>query len=182
MSFIADITNLVLGVSGILNLVEETITDGFQLSENIRSEVNHFKNLKFNPAFKNRVINAPRAVESTRDFIHQMIEQVSTSFHALISNLRAIHFAEEAGTIAGGAGGRGGGVLKILEDINKIKDVIGEIRAFFQSMNSFVDAVRQVRDELETLETIFLPQGNLRRVERLEDGTKIKIRLGNLHQ
>jgi len=181
MSLIGDITNLVLGVSGLLQLADETVTNGRQLSENIRLEYGHLKSLKFDPKFKNRVINAPKAIEQTRSFVQNLVGEVSDAFHSLISNLRAITgIAHEVGGL--GTEKSGQGVIHILNDITKLKNFIGEINQFFQSLNSFVESLRKIRDELETLDTLFLQQGNSRALLRLQNGDAIKIRLGSLHQ
>jgi hypothetical protein len=178
MSFIGDITNIVLGVSGLLQQIDDMLVDASQLVENSRLEVRRLKEFKFDPKFRTRVINAPRAIEQSRDFVADIADQATEAFRSLVSNLKAIKFS--AGHL--GAPEKGGsGVLKILEDITKIKLFIGEIDAFFKALESFVDAIRQIHEELATLETIFLPQGNLRKVERLADGGTIKIRLGSLH-
>jgi len=184
MSLIADITNLILGVGGVLRLAEDTVTEGRQVLENTRLEIRRLKEFKFDPKWRTRVINVPAAIDKTHGFVLDMSQQIESALHVLISNLRAIHFAEEVGTISGGIGGtgQGHGVLKVLEDINKIKDVISLVKDFLFNLGKFVDAIRQIREELETLDTIFLPQGNRRRYIHATDGEVLKIRIGNLHK
>lgn len=184
MSFIGDLTNLILGVSGVLKDVEDTITEGRQLVENIRNEVTHLKKFKIDPKWKNRVINVPTAVEKTHDFVLSIAERVQNDLHSLITNLRAIHFVGEVEHASGqlGGTGQGSGVLKILEDINKIRSVILEIKSFFLAANNFVTDLREIREELETFDTLFLGQGNLRKSVRLDGGGSIRVRLGKLHE
>ena len=176
MSFIDDIGNFFLGVTRIVQDIENLISDVEQLFENTRLELHRIKQLEVNPKWKTRVINVPAAFDQTKGFLEGIVDEVVSAFHSLVSNLRAIrreiHIEPEPG---------GQKTLAIIHILEKIRDFVTETDAGIRALESFVDAIRQSREELESFETVFLQQGNLRRVERLEDGTKIKIRLGSLH-
>lgn len=158
MSFLDDITNVILGAAGILDQVDSTIADGTILVENVRQEARRIRKFRFDPKWKTRVINAPRAVESTRDLVADVGDTISTAFHAFITNVRAI--SRTAKGTERDPSGHGEGVGKILGILNEIKLVINEIDLLFKDLNNFLDVLRRVTDELESFDTLFLPQGN----------------------
>ena len=176
MSLFGDITNIILGVSGILSQLDALVLDSRTLSENVRSEVRKIKAFKFDPKWKNRVINVPKAIDQTRDLVAEISSSVSDGLHAFKSNVQAIRGAVAAiGELKPEKGG--GGVLKVLQDITDIKNFVGEVDALIKSLASFVDVLRKVTDELSSAETLFLQQGNSRKVV----SEKSTIRIGNLH-
>jgi hypothetical protein len=177
MSFLDDLLGLVSGVSGITDQVFQTVQDGELLVENIRHEVQRVKDFRIRPQFRTRVINAERAISQTHDTAVNIGTQISDAFHSFTTSIRAIRTTAALEAEAD-PGHKSAGVLRA---ISEIKEVIIELDLLFKSLNSLVDAIRQVRDQLETFDALFLPQSNLRKVERLADGGSIKIRLGSLH-
>lgn len=177
MSFLDEIVQLILNVGRIFEAVEQTVTDGTQLVENIRLEARHLKEIKFDPKWKTRVINVPIAVSTTHDMVTELVGQVEDAFHSLVANLRAIKNQWDP-TIPGE---KGHGVIKILDDLGKTRAFILELDNAFKSLSTFVDSLRRVREEFETLDSLFLPQGNSRRSEKLVAGGSIRVRIGALH-
>lgn len=176
MSLIDDIANIILGSTRIFESIENLITDAASLVENVRSEVHHIENFKFDPKWKNRVINVPDAVEKTRDLITDIVGEVRDAFVSLVSNLRAIRHQFQSGI----PGERGGGVTHVLDILNHIREAITEIDQTFRALGSFVDALRRAREEFEGLDSLFLQQGNTRVRLKLEDGGVLKVRDGAL--
>jgi hypothetical protein len=74
------------------------------------------------------------------------------------------------------------GLEKLLGVVSLIVEAVITWSSAIDDLQSIVDAIRDVRIEVETGDTLFLSQKNKRRVVQLEDGSSIKIRLGNLHQ
>jgi hypothetical protein len=177
MSFLDDILGLVSGVSGITDLVFTTIQDGELLVENIRLEVRKLKEFKINPAFRTRVINADRAVSQVRESATGIGEQISDAFHSFTTAIRAIRQTAQLESEADPAHKSAG----VLRAISEIKEVIIELDLLFKALNGLVDAIRQIRDQLQTFDALFLPQSNPRRREKLTEGGFIKIRVGSLH-
>jgi nucleoid DNA-binding protein len=180
MSLIDDIGNIFLHVSEIIDAVESTITDSRVLAENVRAEVRKIKQFKINPKWKNRVINAPKAVQQTHDFISDIAGQLSDAFHTFAQDVTALKNLRGQIKTGGGEGG-GGGVVALLDTLREMKDYVLVVDELFKQLNEFVDALRRIQDELEGFDTLFLQQGNTRKVETLTTGEKIVIRVGNLH-
>jgi len=158
MSFLDDITSVVLGAAGIIDSVDKTIQDGETVVLNIRAEAKAIKNFTVDPKWRTRVINAPRAVEQTKTLISDVTTQIENAFHSFTSNLKGIKGTARSGQIS--PSGQKSGISSILGILSEIKLVIGEIDELFVSLNDFVESLRQITVELETFDTLFLPQGS----------------------
>lgn len=180
MSFIDDLTNIILGASSLGQRFEDAVTDGEVLVENIRAEARKIKQFKADPKWKTRVINVPAAIKQTHDLVTDLSGTISDAFHAFISNVRAIRRIDRLPPPERGGGG--GATLKILHILEEINNFVGEVDALFKSLNALVDSMRKIQDELEGFDTLFLQQGNSRRFIHSADGTEVlKVRVGALH-
>jgi hypothetical protein len=70
---------------------------------------------------------------------------------------------------------------KLLGFVAIILDALESIIKGVDDLTTIVEALKAIREDIETGGPLFLKQTNKRRTETLADGTKIKIRLGNLH-
>ena len=170
------------------------------LASLVVSEIDAWKNFKENIAFRTRVINVRSAIEHIGDFWdeirgawaavvdlwEQLRETVSETgggnpeaeARAAIEDIEASGFS---------------GILRKLPKLGKVfekalgiialvADGLEQMVTFVADMTTIVNALRDIRLAVETGEQLFLKQSNARRIETLADGTKIKIRLGKLHQ
>ena len=71
---------------------------------------------------------------------------------------------------------------KIFEVLAIAQAVAEELVKVVDELQTIVNLSRDLRSTIQTGEGLFLKQTNRRKVVRLEDGGKIKVRLGNLHQ
>jgi hypothetical protein len=74
------------------------------------------------------------------------------------------------------------GLEKLLGVISLIVDAVISWSDAVDKLQTIVDEVTRLREAIEKGDLIFLKQSNPRKTLTLTDGTKIKIRLGNLHQ
>jgi len=176
MSFLGDIFNILTGIGDIFNSVDTFVSDLELLVSQVKGEIAAIKRFKQDPKWKTRVINVPTAFKSTRDFVLSIVEEIHNAFNSLVQNLKAIKANRPP--ISDPRAGGGGGVGTIISDITRIKETIQECDNAVKALSSFVQALREIRGELETFDTLFLGQGNLRK--RLT-GAKPFIRLGKLH-
>lgn len=185
--------------TALIDVVPETIT----LVGDIVSEVRAWKDFKQNISFKTGVIN----LQSVRDRIEMLIQELIDAWNnlrelftsgfklPLKSVNEAVDAAEEVVTAfedffgkfglrealakLGGSLEKAGG--KVFEVLALIQAVAEEALKVVREMQSIVNAVRDVRKTFQTGEGLFLSQSNKRKVVHLDDGTSMKIRLGNLH-
>jgi uncharacterized protein Yka (UPF0111/DUF47 family) len=183
------------GVQHVLSIADR-IT---QLASSVRGEVDAFRNWKEDFQIKNKVINLPKAVERTAD----LVTEVRTSWDDILQIVKDVsetikgggnpeQEAEEVAADLGDLSNIGESLLKKLPKLSKgfekmlgvvslIVDGLIQWSAIIDKLQTIVDTVRDLRLEIETGSTIFLFQGNKRRTVVLDDGTTMKIRVGNLH-
>jgi hypothetical protein len=179
MSIIGDIFSFLLGIDEIFNSVESLLHDLNILVFNIKTEVDKIRRFRHDPHWKSRVINVPDAIKKTKDLIVDVAHEIHEAFVSLQTNIKGI-IAEYKATRHGTGGGHGeAGVAAIVTLLTAIKNFVVEVDNSIKAMNSFVDALRKITEELEGLDSLFLQQGNPRTLVAQEK--RPYIRVGKLH-
>ena len=163
----------------------------------ILAEIDAWKNFRENITFRTRVISIPAAI----DHVQQFWEEVTNAWHAildLIQNLKgkfqttgdpvgdaeeAIQDIESSGfkTILEKFPKLAKGLEKVLGFVAILVDALESIITSVDDLTAIVNALRDIRINIETADAIFLQNRNPRKTLTLDDGSKIKIRVGNLH-
>ena len=168
------------------------------LVDSIKGEVSAFKNWREDVRIRSRVISIPAAVDQTKDLINELRD----AYQAVIDIVQGIKEqlnaksaeadAEEMASELGELGDVGESLLKRLPKLSKgLEKALGAITLVVEmvifwsnivdELQKIVDAIRDLREEVESGSTIFLSQKRKRKTVKLADGGSIKIRLGNLH-
>jgi hypothetical protein len=161
------------------------------------SEVNEWKNFKENIAFRTRVINVKSAIEHVQEFIQQiaaawraiqeLVQQLKSKFETTGDPAQeareAIDDIENSGfrTIFEKFPKLLRGLEKVLGFVAIVLDALESIITAVDDLTTIVNALKTLREDIETGGPLFLKQSNTRRTVTLEDGTKMKIRVGSLH-
>jgi prophage DNA circulation protein len=180
------------------NNIKNLNTNVSTLVSTIVGEISAWRNFKESLAYKNKVINLRAARDSVGDFIDQiksswltvksLIEDIKGKFETTGNPTeeaeQAIKDIEESG------------FREILAKFPKLikgaEKVLGFVAIVADALESIIDAVadlqeiaetcREIREQIQFGKAFFLQQGNSRRTVTLDDGTKMKIRVGNLHE
>lgn len=171
------IASFLSDVSRIETSAEKVITDGEALVKNIKTEVDKIRQFTFNPKWNTRVIQVPSAIEKTKQLILDITDEISASFNSLMSNLKAIKLQATVTSAGEKISGGSSGVTTFLDRMNEINQFITEVDQAILALSGFVDALSKILTELESLDSIFLQQGN----SRLYVTEKSRIRVGALH-
>jgi hypothetical protein len=155
VGLIQEIGDLFNDILGLQNIFVKTFTDGEILVENIRAEARKLKAFKSDPKWKTRVIVVPRAIEQTHDLITSVTDEIATAFHDFGNNVKNL-FHDPLGTPKE-PGQKGAEIAGVL---TKVQGAIRELDGLFIALGGLVSALRKVRDELETFDSLFLPQGS----------------------
>ncbi len=164
----------------------------------VQSEVQEWRNFRQNVAFRTKVVSLPAALDHIQEF-SQMIAAAWQAVLDLVKQLRskfettgnpteeaeqAIADIEESGfkTIIEKFPKLFKGFEKVLGFVAIVLDAVETISGAVDDLTTIVHALQAIREDVESGGPLFLSQSNARRTETLADGTKIKIRLGNLHQ
>jgi hypothetical protein len=73
------------------------------------------------------------------------------------------------------------GLEKVLGFVAIVLDAVESIVVAVDDLTTIVEALKTLREDIETGGPLFLKQSNQRKTVTLTDGTRMKIRIGNLH-
>jgi methyl-accepting chemotaxis protein len=171
---------------------------GQKLVDSVIAEVDGWRNFKSDIRFSQRVIQIERAIQKTKD----LIEGIPESWRAIVDVFKTIKSqvtdqtnpAEDAESVvedveSGGAKNLlerfprlAKGLEKVLGALALILTALEAVAKVIHDLQTIVDELKAIRLEIEKLDTIFLSQSNKRKTLHLDNGKKIRIRLGKLHQ
>ena len=178
--------------------LQEVATKINSLIALVISEVNEWKNFKENLAFRTKVTNASVLINGVQEFWQQMVAAWN-SIQDLVKEIKgkfagagedpadevraAIKDVEESGfkDILAKFPRLLKGAEKVLGFVAIVLDALTTILAAIDDLTTIAEALKAIREDIETGGPLFLKQSNPRRTVRLEDGTSMKIRVGNLH-
>jgi uncharacterized phage infection (PIP) family protein YhgE len=172
-------------------------TDIDKLVTSIRAEISAWKNFKESINFRSRVINLKIAIEKSEDFIRELA-RAKDSIMELWTTLKgkfettgdpaaeaedAVKDIEQSGLkdILAKFPKLLKGAEKVLGFVAIVTDALESIITGVHDLQTIVDTLRDIREEIESLATVFLSQKNPRRRVRLADGSTMRIRVGSLH-
>lgn len=187
-------------VSRFFTSFKTSFDKALQLSGKVRNEIIAWKTFKEAPPIRTGVINLPGAIEHAQD----LLDEIRAAWQAIVDLAKQIEKqakgqtedpTAEAEEAVSELESGGGGITKLLERFPKLAKGLEKLLGFlavllgilesFQSaiddLSSIVDAISDLRETIESGAGIFLQQKNPRQIVKLDDGTTMKIRLGNLH-
>jgi len=189
-------------LKGMFSALVEVIPETIALVRLIYSEVLAWKSFRQGINFKSGVIN----LHSSQEFLQETVDDLISGWNGLVSlftsgfklSVKPFQDAIEAGgeladllesfgkfglkdfiTKFGETIEKAGG--KILEVIAIAEAIAEKLLEVVRQLNAIVVAVQDVREAIQTGEGLFLQQKNARKIVELQDGGRIKIRLGKLH-
>ena len=160
------------------------------------SEVNEWRNFRQNIAFRTKVISLPVAIDHIGEF-WQMIVAAWQSVLELVKELRGkfettgnpTQDAEEAIADIQNSSFKGivekfprllKGLEKVLGFVAIVLDALESIITAVDDLTTIVEALKAIREDVETGGPLFLSQSNKRRTIHSDEGP-LKIRVGSLH-
>ena len=150
--------------------------------DKIGAEVEEIKNFKFDPKWKTRVINVPRAFKA----FQQLKGEIFDDFRERLGKLQT-PFDTFKGifdtTSDADAGDKIAGLNKAAVKVHQLAVLIQQLDQAMDEIVNFIDFFSRLRDEAEHLDDLFLQQGNSR--QRLTDEEfathSPRQRIGKLH-
>jgi tetrahydromethanopterin S-methyltransferase subunit B len=188
MAFLADITKLIPTVISFIKQAFSLVTNFYTevttlvprseaLFDNAKAEFDKLEHFKFDPKWKSRVINVPKAEQQIRDIL-QIPQDLVTEFKALVADLKKKLKPTEFNLEDFRLGRFGEFLGKLLGWAQLILDSVSSISDSVDRLEHIVEDITNIREQIEKLDSLFLQQGNPRRHKR---GTAV-IRVGKLHQ
>lgn len=167
-----------------------------ELIDTVKGEVDEWVHFRENIKIKSRVINIPKAYDATKDLIvgfkdaWKSAVDIVKEFKSKLTSETAVEDAKSAAADIeeGGAGtllkrlpALARGLEKLLGVLTLIVDALESIVNVLEDLRTLVNEAKAIREEIESLESLFLSQGNARRSVKIVGGGSMRIRVGNLH-
>ena len=168
------------------------------LVELVISEVSEWRNFRENIAFRTKLVSLPAAVDHVQDFIAEvraawsavveLVQQLKGKFETTGNPTEE---AEEAIADIQNSGFKTiiekfpklfKGLEKLLGALAILLDAFEAISVGIDDLTTIVNALRDLRVDVESGGPLFLQQSNRRKSIRLKEGGSIRVRIGNLHQ
>lgn len=179
------------GILGILFQTDALTADSFleikgqfeALIANVLEIQKRFRAFKFDPHWKTRVINAPKVVGRLKQLLTHLTTGVRADFDKLIQPFRDFESelvaARELAKEFDPAESRLlRGYQEIQQFINSLNQLVKDILVALEAIGDLEDLATQLLNDVETLDDLFLQQGNTRKVTE----GKATIRVGKLHK
>lgn len=179
--------------------LNDAFQKGTSLSIGIRDEISAWRNFKEAVPVRTGVINLPKAIDKSQE----LIDQVRAAWNSIVDLAKQLREqvqgeagknpAEEAEQAMSDIESSGiknflqrfpklaKGLEKVLGFLAILVGALESIIAAIDDLTQILATVKGLREEIETGSTIFLQQKNARKTVKLDDGSSMKIRVGNLH-
>lgn len=160
----ADLVTEILSLPEKITEIELAIT---HLITSVEKGVADVKGFKFDPQWKTRVIWVPSAIDQTKEFIIEVVDDVKAryqKFKDLTDLFKAQVKALESGA-SGYAGRPISGLGKAGLDIliaSLVISLFGDLARTFERVSDFADLFDKIIAKLERLDPVFMPQSSTR--------------------
>jgi len=142
----------------------KTLTDNIDaLIKNTETEIQNFKDFKFDPKWKTRVINVPIAIEQIKEFIVNVPEDLIDTLKKASGDLRALFNLFEHGPPGTSPAETAGALSHVVGFASAIDQAFEVLEGMVDDLTSIVDDIKQLREQVEGLDAFFLSQGRPRK-------------------
>jgi hypothetical protein len=155
-----------------------TFGSAVKLFESAQTEFKSWKSFKENIRFTQRVIQIESTIKSAERFWSEIIKAWKDIF-SLVKNA-GIKLETGAAAEIGEAATGIGLPVAVVNAIVIVIEVLDTVRNVIDTVQNIVDTITDIRKALLG-DLFFLQQRNKRKTVTLDDGTKIRLRVGKLH-
>ena len=125
------------------------------------ARIDGFKRFTFDPKWKTRVINVPRAVEGFQDLYDIIFHSLRDKFDELRQAVETVVATIEQHPPPGDEGPSG--IANVQARLTTIKLAIVNFQAAFHLALDLEQTLLDIKQRIETLDDLFLPQGNTKK-------------------
>jgi hypothetical protein len=162
-------------ISENINRIINNFTEG---RRNIEDGVDRIKNFEFNPQWRTRVINVPAAADAVRALYEEVFGDFRERLQTLVEPVHQLSLIFRAEKENPDPLGGPSALARTAVKVDEIATMIKQLADASKVALDFTQAFDDVIINLETLDVIFLQQGNPRQWVSDEHA---RIRLGKMH-
>ena len=143
--------------------VQALVTNIDALVLNVDKEIQAFKDFKFDPKWKTRVINVPIAIDQIKDFIFNVPDDIIDTLKSTSADLKALFDLFKHGPPGSSPADSVGAIGKLTGWASAVDQSFEVLEKMVDDLGNIVDDLRQIREQIEGLDAFFLGQGRSRR-------------------
>jgi hypothetical protein len=173
-SFIGNFFTGYASVAQNASQIEDAINE---LKANLKVQADRLLHFKFEPHWKTRVINVPIAIKQIQDLFHLFTDDFQERFEKIripIASFEALIESIKSPAPGGGPGEAQDGFQKATLIIQGTVLFTQQLADAFNEINEFEDLFRQLIDQIEGLDALFLQQGNARKWETVHIRSRVR--------
>ena len=128
---------------------------------NIAIELERIRNFEFDPKWKTRVINVPQAAQQIQDLKSLIVDDFRARVDTLIEPVHELTLIlhQEAAPDVQDPQGAVNAMSKASVKLGHVVTMIHQVRDALHTVADFVSLFDTLRENLESLDALFLPQG-----------------------
>jgi hypothetical protein len=158
--------------------LEQIHTDFTELQQNVKAEVEKIKTFSFQPKWRTRVINVPKALEAVHDIVELIRDDLFTAFQDVVDpihDLVLLYNTEKAQLQS--SMDKPNGLVRASSFLHSVETAIHQVRTAMDAAKDVTELSLEITDKLNGLDLLFLQQGN----PRVRLKKTISARQGKLH-
>jgi len=146
--------------------INDIVTTWKAIKLNVEREVEKIRKFKFDPKWKTRVINVPAAAEQIQELKALLFDDFKGRIDKIVEPVHELTLIlhQEAAPDVGDPQGAVNALSKASVKLGHVVTMIHQVRDALHEIESFVELFDQLRENLESLDALFLQQGNVKKV------------------
>ena len=158
--------------------VQGIVDDFNQTKSNVELEIEKLKNFKFDPKWKNRVINVPIAIDQMKDLIDLVSSTYKEKLLQIVAPFHDLLLTWKAAQTDRGDPNSPNALVKADVFLKDVQTALHLVRKACDNAKDVSAVFIELTDQLAHLDAFFLQQGNARK--RVD--AHPRIRVGVLHE
>jgi hypothetical protein len=140
--------------------ITQMVADFKEIKANVQVEIDKIKNFQFEPRFKSRVINVPRAFDGIHDFVSLIKDDLVDKFEDIIDPLKDLVQVLKAEAQTFTDQDKPSAMARSASTVHSAITALHLARNAMDAAKDFSELATNITDRIETLDDLFLPQNN----------------------
>lgn len=164
----------------ISNDIHSIVVDFHEMEESIKREIQTLKDFEFNPHWKTRVINVPKAIDQVKALVDKTASKFRGKLQELLQPIKDLEVIFQQEAAPDPLGDKPSALAKANVKYGHVVVAIHSMAIAMKDVKEMAEMFEELTHDIENLEPIFLQQGNSR--ARLPADAKEPFqRVGGMH-
>lgn len=161
--------------------ISTIIADAQELKASLEREVQALKDFEFDPQWKTRVINVPKAIDQIKALVEKIAQTFGGKFQQILQPFKDLHTLLQQEAAPDPLGDKPSALVQASVKYGHIVVAVHSLATAMDDIKDMASLFEELTNDIKTLDTIFLQQGNSRE-RQPPDAKRPFIRVGKLHK